>query len=208
MHSRHREDIRLFMAQNQVRIISGKYKGRKLRFPSRNSLRPTLGRARETLFNWLSADLPQARCLDLFAGSGALGFEALSRGAASVTLVDNDALAIRALKANAATLEADAADVTQAHAISFLRQIRSRSRSEPATEPLWDLVFLDPPFDSPVLVARALDALVEQELLGPRGLVYIEHDQRIDLKLNPDQWSSIKSSRAGESCMELLARTS
>ncbi|MEN9806994.1 MAG: hypothetical protein RL756_1514, partial [Pseudomonadota bacterium] len=76
------------MATNEVRIIGGKFRGRKLRFPDAPGLRPTLGRSRETLFNWLVGDIVDARCLDLFAGSGALGFEALSRGARRVTFVE------------------------------------------------------------------------------------------------------------------------
>ena len=88
------------MARNEVRIIGGKWKGRKLSFAASKTLRPTLGRVRETLFNWLMADVEDARCLDLFAGSGALGFEALSRGAREVTFVDNNHHAATALRNN------------------------------------------------------------------------------------------------------------
>ena len=89
------------MANNEVRIIGGQWKGRKLRFPARPELRPTLGRVRETLFNWLAPVVSDSSCLDLFAGSGALGFEALSRGAAEVTFVERDRKAASALQDNA-----------------------------------------------------------------------------------------------------------
>ena len=94
------------MANNEVRIIGGQWRGRKLRFPDRPDLRPTLGRVRETLFNWLAPDIHGAHCLDLYAGSGALGFEALSRGAAEVTFVERDRKAASALQANVELLNA------------------------------------------------------------------------------------------------------
>ena len=93
------------MSNNEVRIIGGQWRGRKLTFPNRQDLRPTLGRVRETLFNWLAPHVQGSRCLDLYAGSGALGFEALSRGAAEVTFVERDRKAAAALKGNAEVLE-------------------------------------------------------------------------------------------------------
>ncbi len=136
------------MAANEVRIISGKWKGRKLSFPSAPGLRPSLGRVRETLFNWLRAEVANCRCLDLYAGSGALGFEALSRGAAEVTFVDRDPKVIKALQANAARLNADGCIIVRSSARKFLAR---------AGQP-WDIVFLDPPFAEDDLTPT-LDAL-------------------------------------------------
>ncbi len=149
------------MAKNELRIISGKWRGRKLRFTDRPQLRPTLGRARETLFNWLGSDLGGQRCLDLFAGSGALGFEAASRGADFVQFVEKDRLACNALRANALELGASNTRVACTEAGRFLRSEHS----------LWDLVFLDPPFRSPLL-DKTLTALLPH--LAPEATVYWE----------------------------------
>jgi 16S rRNA (guanine966-N2)-methyltransferase len=194
------------MAQNQVRIIGGMHKGRKLRFPSRGALRPTLSRARETLFNWLIADVVDARCLDLFAGSGALGFEALSRGAASVTLVDQDAAVVRALKATAAELGADNVDIHRTQALSFLGQVSTQRTSDPEGFSTWDLVFVDPPFKSPDQISKTLKTLTTKGLLSDTGLVYVEHDQRTGLESIGDTWLTLKSSSIGDSRLRLLAR--
>ena len=123
------------MANNEVRIIGGQWKGRKLSFPARPGLRPTLGRVRETLFNWLAPTLAGARCIDLYAGSGALGFEALSRGAAEVTFVERDRKTAAALRANLATLNGNAAVITD----TAERAIQRAGRT-------YDLIFCDPPF--------------------------------------------------------------
>ena len=158
------------MARNEVRIIGGKWKGRKLSFPDSKTLRPTLGRVRETLFNWLRADVADARCLDLFAGSGALGFEALSRGASEVTFVDNDQSAAKALRNNATRLLGNEGDCIHAK-IHQLSAWRFLDRCESGVEPRWDLIFLDPPFDSGAL-ERALMAIAERNLLNEHGRVY------------------------------------
>ena len=125
------------MANNELRIIGGQWRGRKLRFPDRPSLRPTLGRVRETLFTWLAPNISGTRCLDLFAGSGALGFEALSRGAAEVTFVERDRKAAAAIRSNVELLQARATVVCQP-AKQYLARTRAR----------FDIVFLDPPFDT------------------------------------------------------------
>lgn len=189
------------MAQNQVRIIGGAWKGRKLRFPPRSPLRPTLGRARETLFNWLVADIRDARCLDLFAGSGCLGFEALSRGAMSATFVDQDAATVAALKANAHDLNAGAARIHHARALNFLKRYASDQKSVDR----FDLVFLDPPFDSPLLINKSLELLASLSLLNDAALVYVEYNRHGAPDLTSGQWSLIKSASAGESQFGLLA---
>lgn len=183
------------MASNEVRIISGLWKGRKLRFAATADLRPSLGRVRETLFNWLVAELPGASCLDLFAGSGALGFEALSRGAAGVTLVEKNRRAAAALHDNARRLGASNANVVTDSAQRFLRA--------PPAMP-WDIVFFDPPFadqDSLELLAQ----LQEPGYLSTNGLIYIERPRREPLPLENQL---IKRGRAGDCHYGLLAKTS
>jgi len=178
------------MASNEVRIIGGLWKGRKLRFPDVPGLRPTLGRVRETLFNWLGAGIRGANCLDLFAGSGALGFEALSRGAASVTFVEQNRKAAAALRANAEALGADTAEVVSRSAESYLATVTSRR---------WDVVFFDPPFSD----GRALALLetVRASLLAPDGVIYVERPRRSPLPLAAEM---IKQSTAGECHFGLL----
>jgi 16S rRNA (guanine966-N2)-methyltransferase len=182
------------MTVNEVRIISGLWRGRKLRFPDDPALRPTLGRVRETLFNWLAARIAGSRCLDLFAGSGALGFEALSRGAARVTFVDSGRRTVRCLHENAARLGAEPArvEIGCMTAERFLRQSRST----------WDIVFLDPPFHGDAL-ERALTALARGARLAPEGVVYFEMPRRG--KILPGDWEILKEATAGDTRFGLLA---
>jgi len=157
------------MAANEVRIIGGNWKGRKLRFPDVRGLRPTLGRVRETLFNWLNQRIAGSHCLDLFAGSGALGFEALSRGAASVTLVEPDVRAARALRENAARLSAGpACRIDCTTATRFLRD----------AEGTWDVIFLDPPFEADLLGA-SLERIRTTGCLAADGVIYFEMPRRL-----------------------------
>ncbi|MGH8636943.1 MAG: 16S rRNA (guanine(966)-N(2))-methyltransferase RsmD, partial [Burkholderiales bacterium] len=130
------------MNANRVRLIGGAYRSRILRFPARTGLRPTPDRVRETLFNWLGQDLSGRECLDLFAGSGALGFEAVSRGAHRVVMVESDAATWRALERNAALLGCQ--PVVELHRADALEFVRDAGRA-------FDIVFLDPPFDSGLL---------------------------------------------------------
>jgi 16S rRNA (guanine966-N2)-methyltransferase len=180
------------MASNEVRIIGGKWRGRKLVFPDLPDLRPTLGRVRETLFNWLQADIRGSRCLDLFAGSGALGFEAMSRGAATVTLVDSSRRAVRSLEDNARKLEAEGIAVICARADEALRR---------AVGP-WDIIFLDPPFRSSQL-AEILELIRGAGALAEDGLVYFEAPRREPLEIG--QWRQLKAGTAGETQFGLLA---
>ena len=170
-----------------LRIIGGTWRGRKLRFPPSPEIRPTPDRVRETLFNWLAPRVPGARCLDLFAGSGALGLEALSRGAAHVTFVEQDAAAVRELRARLSEWHASGAHVEQADALRFL--------SRPA-EP-FDIVFLDPPFASDLLPESA--ALLEaRQWLAPGALIYVECPARTGLPPLPEGWVPAKAKQAGE----------
>ena len=156
------------MANNEVRIIGGQWRGRKLRFPARDELRPTLGRVRETLFNWLAPIIAGARCLDLFAGSGALGFEALSRGAAEVTFVEKDRKVAHALRNNIAQFGASGIVVSRP-AAQFLESSRNR----------YHIIFFDPPF-ADRSAGRLLEKLLARHLEAD-GLLYWEAPARTPL---------------------------
>ncbi|MGK2941119.1 MAG: 16S rRNA (guanine(966)-N(2))-methyltransferase RsmD [Immundisolibacter sp.] len=179
--------------RNEVRIIAGRWRGRRLRFPPAGQIRPTPDRVRETLFNWLQGSLDGARCLDLFSGSGALAFEALSRGADSAVLVDRDPAVVTYLREAIATLGAVGAEVQCLGATSFLRGSGRR----------FDLVFLDPPFGDDTL-APLLEALIESQRLAARAWVYIEHAARTDPPPLPPGLAIWRSKRAGEVSYHLL----
>jgi 16S rRNA (guanine966-N2)-methyltransferase len=147
---------------NEVRIIGGAWKRSKLPVADRPGLRPTPDRVRVTLFDWLGASLEGWRCLDAFAGSGALGFEAASRGAAEVVLLERDAALVASLAASKARLHADAIRVERADALQWM------ARAAPGA---FDLVLLDPPFDSP-LASPAMAAA--GRIVAPGGFVYVE----------------------------------
>lgn len=175
-------------SRNQLRIIGGKWRGRKLDFPSAEGLRPTGDRIRETLFNWLMPVLPGARCLDLFAGSGALGLEALSRGAAELIMLDTDLQVVKSLRQHCEKLNAEHATVQQSHAVDWLQ------RAAPA--PGFDLVFVDPPFQSDLLEPSAR-LLVERDFLKENALIYVEIDQRQHFT-PPKQWHLFRQKSAGQ----------
>lgn len=192
------------MSQNQVRIIGGFWKGRKLGFPRRAGLRPTLAQVRETLFNWLVSSISGADCLDLFAGSGALGFEALSRGAGSLTLVDADRRVAQSLRENGANLGARRLLVRRQSALAFLRQAAGRGVAVGGERVSgWHCVFLDPPFSSAQLPA-ALALLADGGLLRTDGLVYFETHAGAALDFNG--WAVVRDGKAGGSRFGLLRR--
>lgn len=178
-----------------LRIIGGVWRGRKLRFPAGADIRPTPDRVRETLFNWLGARVVGARCIDLFAGSGALGLEALSRGAAHVTFVEHDAVAARELRARLAEWGAQDAQVECSDALRFLA-----SRAQP-----YDLVFLDPPFASGLLGVAA-HVLERDGWLSRGALIYLESAAREGLPVLPQGWTPLKGKRAGEVGYHLYGR--
>jgi len=175
---------------NTVRIIGGLWRSRILEFPDAADLRPTPDRVRETLFNWLGRDLTGMACLDLFAGSGALGFEALSRGAASVVMVEKNPAVLRALRDNAHKLGATGLTVVRGDALEFARGARSR----------YDVVFVDPPYRLGLQVA-ALDLL--RGLLAEGGRVYGESDAVFE---PPRGWTIFRRARAGNVHFHLLVR--
>jgi 16S rRNA (guanine966-N2)-methyltransferase len=172
---------------NKIRIIGGKWRGRKLTFPNIKNLRPTPNRIRETLFNWLAPAIHDAYCLDLFAGSGALGFEALSRGAKKITLVENNDLAYEQLQANVQLLKCKNAEIHCMQAEDYLQQ----------TSLTFDIVFLDPPFHQN-LVPKFCEILVERQLLKPNAYIYIETEVLpTPIKL-PDSLEILKQKKAGK----------
>lgn len=166
----------------QVRIIGGEWRRRLLRFPDVPDLRPTPDRVRETLFNWLGQDLQGRRCLDPFAGSGALGLEAASRGAALVTMIERDARAFTALRENARLLKADHAELVHGDAFDFLQRDCRH----------FDLIFLDPPYRL-ALLERLLERLPPH--LAPAAEIYLEAAERPQI---PPDFKVMRSARAGQ----------
>lgn len=171
----------------QLRIIGGRWRGRRLTFPDAGGVRPTADRVRETLFNWLQTAVPGARCLDLFAGSGALGLEALSRGAAEVVFVERDRRLAGRLRDNLATLEAAGAEVLQRDAEAYLN-------GPPRP---FDLVFLDPPFRHGAL-GPLCARLAEGGWLAPRARIYLEGEAEAGLPPLPAGWEVLRSKKAGQ----------
>ena len=169
---------------SSVRIIGGKWRRRRLYFPVLPGLRPTHDRIRETVFNWLIPYLEGASCLDLFAGSGALGFEALSRGAKQVTLVDNTPQLVQALKKNAASLNANPIEIVQAQCPTHVPPLQFSP---------FDIVFLDPPFHQG-LVLPAIQWLQQQAYLVDLALVYVETEQGADPPL-PSHWQCLRAQK-------------
>jgi 16S rRNA (guanine966-N2)-methyltransferase len=174
--------------RNSVRIIGGIWRGRRIEFPDLPALRPTPDRIRETLFNWLQSRISGARCLDLFAGSGALGIEALSRGAAEVVFVETAPAAAHALRAQLQRLRGEARGrVLELGAARFLR-----TPGEP-----FDLVFLDPPFGQNAL-PEYLAQLEGGNWLKSGALLYLECERAAGLPPLPADWQVLKSKTAGE----------
>jgi 16S rRNA (guanine966-N2)-methyltransferase len=168
-----------------VRIIGGHHRGKNITFPDELGLRPTPSRIRETLFNWLMNTVRGARCLDAFAGSGALGFEAWSRGASDVTLLEQSRVTATHLKKQAATFQSSTLHVVHMDAIVYLNN----------HTPSFDIIFLDPPFGKPQLLLNSITCLEQSSTLCPGGLLYTESSEA--LTLNPTLWETLKSKKAG-----------
>ena len=167
--------------RNRVRIIGGKFRSRIVRFPDASPIRPTPDRVRETLFNWLGQRLDGLDCLDLFAGSGALGFEALSRGARRVVMVERDRAIARGLRESASLLQAEGAEVVEDDALAYLGRAGDS----------FDVAFVDPPYESD-LAKRALALLAPR--LRPGARVYVERDKPLDFG---PSWRVLREDRAG-----------
>lgn len=182
----------------QLRIIGGTWRGRRFRFPASPQIRPTPDRVRETLFNWLGSRVTGSRCLDLFAGSGALGLEALSRGAAEVTFVERDAAAASELASRLTEWGARGALVERSDAQQFLRR--------PAPVRPLDIVFLDPPFAEGLLQSTA-ELLESRHWLAAAAYIYVECAAREGLPPLPGPWTLVRAKQAGEVGYHLLARS-
>jgi 16S rRNA (guanine966-N2)-methyltransferase len=184
-------------AQSRVlRIIAGRHRGRRLQFPAGVAIRPTPDRVRETLFNWLQPRITGARVLDLFAGSGALGLEAMSRGAGQVTFIERDRRATVAIDTLLKEWGESSAEIVCDDALAWLRRATN--------VPPFDIVFLDPPYDTDLL-AEAAEALATGGRLAPDARVYLERRAREPLAALPATWRELRAGRAGEVGYHLFA---
>ena len=184
-----------------MRIVAGTWRGRKLGIADVPGLRPTADRVRETLFNWLAADVADARCLDLFAGTGALGIEALSRGAAHCCFVEQSPHASDALSKSLQKLEAQKhATVFNVDALKFL----AANQNNGDDVRTFDLAFLDPPFADDLLTP-ALDLLIASNCLSPNALIYFEHAADSSLHV-PREWQVRRHKQTGDVSFGLLER--
>ena len=179
-----------------IRLISGQWRGRKLPVHDVEGLRPTTDRVKETLFNWLATDVRHSRCLDVFAGSGSLGFEALSRYASYVMMIEQEPKAARQLQQNLQTLQCTQAQVVCRDALQVLQQ--------PCTEPC-ELVFLDPPFRKELL-SQVIPLLEQQGWLADSALIYLERENEGTPPVIPANWQLLKDRQAGQVCYQLYLR--
>jgi len=178
---------------NTLRIIGGQWRRRRIHFDASLDVRPTTDAARESLFNWLQPHISGSACLDLFAGSGALGFEALSRGAADVTLIDVNRHCIRILKQSAADLKADNCTILQCDARAYLRRV----------DRPFDVVFVDPPFNQGLAIQILLD-LQKSKGLKDDGLIYLEVEREFESSDPFECWDVLRCKTAGSRAHYLL----
>ncbi len=183
------------MAQGIIRIIGGQWRGRKLKVPDVLNLRPTPDRVRETLFNWLAPYIVGSRCLDLFAGSGALGFEALSRGASHVVMVDDSPVVTQLLQEELKIFKAENAEIYRAKV-----PLQLKAPSQP-----FNIVFLDPPYNENLLLPSCL-YLEKENFLAPEAYIYLEARETLDEEMLPANWQILKSKRAGQVAYHLIKR--
>lgn len=179
----------------QIRIIGGQWRGRKLPVPDSPGLRPTTDRVRETLFNWLAPHMVDARCLDCFAGSGALGLEALSRYASTATLLEKDRLVAQQLQKNLVTLGANNGKAIATDTLSFLAQGGEAH----------DIVFIDPPFRKGLL-EDTLSLLEHNGWLAAEALIYVESEAEAPAPAVPQHWQLHREKIAGQAASRLYIR--
>ena len=178
----------------ELRIIGGDWRSRKLTFPDAGGVRPTPARTRETLFNWLNFHLAGSHCLDLFAGSGALGLEALSRGAADVTLVDHTPALAKALKDNLQLLKSSKGQVICQSVDEFLSRPANRA---------FDIIFMDPPFRQGWL-EKLFPLLTRNGWVRPGSWIYVEHESEIVTPSVPAHWHLHRQKTAGQVAYNLF----
>ncbi len=178
-----------------VRIISGLWRGRKLPVHDAEGLRPTTDRVKETVFNWLAQDVPGAKCLDLFAGSGGLGFEAASRQAQQVTMIELNPQTYQQLETNIASLKANNIQLVKGSALDFLNR-----RGE-----AFDVIFLDPPFRQGLL-QQSIELLEKNNWLSDDALIYIETEKELELENIPANWQLHREKSAGQVNYRLFCR--
>jgi len=171
-----------------LRIIGGKYRHRKIKFCISPGLRPTANRTRETLFNWIHVDVANARVLDLFAGSGALGFEAISRGAREVVMVENQKKVSQYLNVNIRELNASGIKVVNQDVVSYLHRNNNQK---------YDFIFLDPPFNQG-LIKTCCQLIDQHGWIAPNTLVYLEMENKLDPVPIPNSWRTIRSNSTSE----------
>ncbi len=174
--------------RNKIRIIGGQWRSRQLPFQDFPGLRPTPARVRETLFNWLQNDIIGSRCLDLYAGSGALGFEAASRGAKQVIQIEKNPDICRQLHANTQLLKASQLKIVQQDVFRYLAT---------GEQQLFDIVFLDPPFKQNQVV-QTCQWLEEKNWLAEDALIYVEVEKNLSLADLPRNWQPLRQKSAGE----------
>ncbi|OGT59066.1 MAG: 16S rRNA (guanine(966)-N(2))-methyltransferase RsmD [Gammaproteobacteria bacterium RIFCSPHIGHO2_12_FULL_42_10] len=179
-----------------VRIIAGTWRSRRLNVIDQAMVRPTPDRVRETLFNWLAPCLPGKRCLDLFAGSGVLGFEALSRGASHTLMIDQSSAVIEALKTTAKQLKAE--ELVKIEQANIPQQLQT------ITQP-FDIIFLDPPYQSDLLFPTC-QSLEKHGYLANPAYIYLEAGEKISEDQLPENWQIIKQQKAGQIFYYLLVR--
>ena len=180
-----------------IREISGQFRGRKLPVKNVEGLRPTTDRIKETVFNWLMQDTRDATVLDCFAGSGGLGFEALSRFAKSTTFIELDASAAKQIEQNISTLKLENAQVKHTNSLSYLEQKNTNSP--------FNLVFVDPPFRKN-LAQSSCDLLENNQWLSESALIYVEVETELSSFSQPDNWLLIKEKKAGQVFCRLYQR--
>jgi 16S rRNA (guanine966-N2)-methyltransferase len=174
-------------ATGQIRIIAGRHRGRKLPVIMAEGLRPTTDRIKETVFNWLMPYMPGSRCLDCFAGAGSLGFEAQSRGAEQVTLIELDKQAAKQLSSNKSLLKADNVSIEQSDTLLYLQ----KNNAQP-----FDIIFIDPPFRKGFI--KKTTSLLSQGWLAEEALIYLEMESEVSCADLPDNWTLLKEKVAGQ----------
>lgn len=181
--------------KNQLTIIAGQYRSRKITFLDSPGLRPTPNRVRETLFNWVNQTIRGSNCLDLFAGSGALGFEAASRHAAHVTMVEKNRSVFSVIKETKSNLECVTVELINMTAAEYIQ----------GTQQQFDLVFLDPPFNTDLL-QQSYDLLLSSHCLRSGAMVYVEHERDKTIEI-PKGWAWHRQKKSGDVVYGLLEKT-